>query len=193
MSEAEGFGLKNSGKTAENAQQTNRHPVEAAQTDCALTNPAAVPAKASFKLRWAAGALRLALPLVQRILLPKVGNIAATAASLLFSPLQTSSSAQPVDLEPIEDRLAKLGAQHHGLHNQIIAQNEALGRIEEQLEKMRGVADRTAQEQQELLDDLKSVANKVNIFAFVAVALLAVSVLMNVLLYFYIRQLLHLL
>ena len=45
-------------------------------------------------------------------------------------------------------------------------------------------------EQQELLEDLKGIGNKVNIFAMVALLLLVVSVMVNVILYLHIRRVL---
>jgi len=58
------------------------------------------------------------------------------------------------------------------------------------LEMVREATDRNTLEQQELLEDLKTVSNKVNTFAFVALVLLAVSVVLNIVLYLHIRRVL---
>jgi hypothetical protein len=55
---------------------------------------------------------------------------------------------------------------------------------------VREATDRNTLEQQELLEDLKTVGNKVNAFALIALALLALSVLLNVILYLHIRRVL---
>jgi hypothetical protein len=66
---------------------------------------------------------------------------------------------------------------------QIIDQNSSLKRVEDQLEMVREATDRNTLEQQELIEDLKAVGNKVNTFAFIALGLLAVSIALNVILY----------
>ena len=55
---------------------------------------------------------------------------------------------------------------------------------------VREATDRNTLEQQELLEDLKGVGNKVNVYALVALALLVVSVLLNVILYLHIQRVL---
>jgi hypothetical protein len=55
---------------------------------------------------------------------------------------------------------------------------------------VREATDRNTLEQQELLEDLKTIGNKVNVFALVALALLALSVLLNVILYLHIKRVL---
>jgi len=47
---------------------------------------------------------------------------------------------------------------------------------------------RNTLEQQELLGDLKSVGSKVNVFAFIALALLAASIILNVVFYLEFRH-----
>jgi chromosome segregation ATPase len=95
-----------------------------------------------------------------------------------------------VNLEPLEDGLAELQTQHRDLRNQIVEQNTSLKRVEDQLEMVREATDRNTLEQQELLEDLKTVGTKVTTFAFFALALLAVSILVNVILYLHIRRVL---
>jgi t-SNARE complex subunit (syntaxin) len=76
------------------------------------------------------------------------------------------------------------------LRNRILEQKSALKRVEDQLETVREAADRNSQEQQEMLDDLKAVRKKINTFALLALALLVVSVALNVILYLHIVHLL---
>jgi septal ring factor EnvC (AmiA/AmiB activator) len=95
-----------------------------------------------------------------------------------------------VNLEPLEDGLAELRTQHRDLRNQIVEQNSSLKRVEDHLEMVREATDRNTLEQQELLEDLKSVGNKVNMFALLALVLLALSIVMNVILYLHIKRVL---
>jgi hypothetical protein len=55
---------------------------------------------------------------------------------------------------------------------------------------VREATDRNTLEQQELMEDLKSVGHKVNMIALVALGLLAVSVLLNLVLYLHIQRVL---
>jgi hypothetical protein len=135
----------------------------------------------------AIGALRLALPFVKRILPLLDGNVATSLANFLTPQ---PPPAPPVDLTRFEDGLAELQAGHRDLRDQIVEQNSSLKRVEDQLEMVREATDRNTLEQQELLEDLKSVGNKVNAFAFFALALLAISILLNVILYLHIRRVL---
>jgi hypothetical protein len=141
-------------------------------------------------LQRAASALRAALPYVQRILPLLDGNI-GTAVSNVLSPYpQMHQPPPPVDLEPIEDGLAELQMQHRALRNQFLEQNASLKRVEDQLEAVREATERNSREQEELLDDLQTVRRRVNRFAIPALGLLALSVLLNVLLYLHMRHIL---
>ena len=86
--------------------------------------------------------------------------------------------------------MAELQTQHLELRNQIVEQNTSIKRVEDQLELVREATDRNTLEQQELLEDLKGVGNKVNVYALFALALLVVSVLLNVILYLHIQRVL---
>jgi hypothetical protein len=55
---------------------------------------------------------------------------------------------------------------------------------------VREATDRNTLEQQELLEDLKSVGNKVNIVAVIALGLLGISILLNLVLYLHIQRVL---
>jgi hypothetical protein len=55
---------------------------------------------------------------------------------------------------------------------------------------VREATDRNTLEQQELLEDLKTVGSKINVFALVALVLLAASILLNVILFLHIQRVL---
>jgi hypothetical protein len=138
----------------------------------------------------AVGALRAALPFVQRILPLLDGNIGTAVSNILTPHHHAPPPPPPVNLPPIENGLAELQTQHVELRNQMTEQNSSLKRVEDQLEMVREATDRNTLEQQELVEDLKGVGNKVNLFAFIALGLLAVSVAINVILYLHIVRVL---
>ena len=114
-----------------------------------------------------------------------------TAVSNVLAPHpQPQPQLPPVDLEPLGDGLAALQTQHRDLRNQIAEQNTSLKRVEDQLEMVREATDRNTLEQQELLEDLKAVGSKVTKFALFALALLAISIAVNVILYLHLRRVL---
>jgi hypothetical protein len=135
-------------------------------------------------------ALRAALPFVQRLLPLLDGNVVATVTNLLTPHPQSSKPSPPVNLAPVEDGLAELQTQHRELRNTVVEQTTSLKRVEDQLEMVREATDRNTLEQQELLEDLKTVGGKVNLFAILALALLAVSIILNVILYLHIQRVL---
>ena len=131
------------------------------------------------------------LPFVQRILPLLDGNLGTAVSNILTPyPQHTPPPTPQVNLEPIEDSLTDLQTQHRELRNQVAEQNHSIKRVEDQLELVREATDRNTLEQQELLEDLKGVGNKVNMYALVALALLVVSVLLNVILYLHIQRVL---
>jgi hypothetical protein len=215
MSDEEGFGLKDLGQQTKRASEPHARVVGAplpmgsggrisiaADVDeaerlraipppgRALSNSAgaAASSQAATGFQRAVGALRLALPFVQRILPLLDGNIATSLANFLTP--QPPAPAPPVNLTHVEDRLAGLQADQRDLRDQVVEQNSSLKRVEDQLEMVREATDRNTLEQQELLEDLKAVGNKVNAFAFFALALLGISILLNVILYLHIRRVL---
>ena len=138
-------------------------------------------------------ALRVALPFVQRILPLLDGNIATTVSNILTPRPQPAPAPPPppkVDLAPIQEGLAQLKTQQIELRDQITEQNSSLKRVEDQLEMVREATDRNTLEQQELLEDLKSVGSKVNIVAVIVIGLLTISILVNLLLYMHIQRVL---
>jgi len=137
-------------------------------------------------------AIRAALPWIQRILPLLDGNIGTAVSNFMVPRHQPPSPppAPPVNLAPIEDGLAELQAQQRELRDQVVEQNASLKRVEDQLEAVREATDRNTLEQQELMEDLKVVGNKVNMFSLVALGLLAISVIINVVLYLHIVRVL---
>jgi hypothetical protein len=134
-------------------------------------------------------ALRLTLPLIQRVLPLLDGNVGTAVSNLLNPHLQTPPPP-PVDLAPIEDGLAELRTLHRELRNQAVEQNSLLKRVQDQLQMVREATDHNTLKQQELLADLKAVGKKVNLFAYFALSLLGLSVLLNVVLFLQIRHIL---
>ena len=138
----------------------------------------------------AINAIRAALPFVQRILPLLDGNIGTAVGNMLAPHHHAPPPPPPVNLAPIEEGLADLQAQQTELRDQVVEQNSSLKRVEDQLEMVREATDRNTLEQQELLEDLKTVGNKVNLFAVIALVLLAISVIVNVVLYMHIVRVL---
>jgi hypothetical protein len=134
--------------------------------------------------------VRATLPFIQRILPLLDGNIGTAVSNLIAPPAHRLAPPPPVDLAPIEQGISSLQAQQHELRTQVADQNTSLKRVEDQLEMVREATDRNTLEQQELLEDLKGIGNKVNIFAMIAILLLVVSVMVNVILYLHIKRVL---
>jgi hypothetical protein len=148
------------------------------------------PLEVPSGIQRAVSAIRAALPFVQRILPLLDGNIGAAMSNML-TPHHHAPPPPPVNLVPLQDSLTDLQTQQRELHDQVVEQNSSLKRVEDQLEMVREATDRNTLEQQELLEDLKVVGNKVNLFAFIALGLLAVSIFVNIFLYMQIRSLLR--
>ncbi len=155
-----------------------------------LTNPSPSAGDGPQSLQWFANAVRSALPFVHKLLPLLDGNIGTAVSNVLAPHPQPQPQLPPVDLEPLEDGLAALQTQHRDLRNQIAEQNTSLKRVEDQLEMVREATDRNTLEQQELLEDLKAVGSKVTKFALFALALLAISIAVNVILYLHLRRVL---
>jgi hypothetical protein len=136
----------------------------------------------------AMGVLKQAMPFVQKLLPLLDGNIATAVANLFASRTHITPAAPPVDLTPLNNQLTQIHEQHQDLRTQIIEQNSSLKRVEDQLDMVREATDRNTLEQQELIEDLKAVGNKVNLFALLLFAMLIVSLVLNVMLFLHIKQ-----
>jgi len=176
--------------------------------------PASLPAPATSHdtdpnapksgLHRALDAIRSTLPLVQKLLPMIDGNFATAVGALMASrphptpaPLQAPLPApQPpqivqVDLEPIERGLAEVRNSHRELRGQVQEQVTTLKRVEDQLDRVREATDRNTLEQQELVEDLRSVGNRLGRFAIVGLVFLLVSLGLNIYLIFQLQHILR--
>ncbi len=155
----------------------------------ALASPAAPPdpVVASSSVQRAVNVLRNVVPFVQRILPLLDGNFATAVSNVLTSQ---PKSTPPVNLVPFQEGMTGLQLQQRELRDQVAEQQTSLKRVEDQLDMVREATDRNTLEQQELLEDLKAVGNKVNLIALAAMALLLVSVFLNLFLYLHIQRVL---
>jgi septal ring factor EnvC (AmiA/AmiB activator) len=138
----------------------------------------------------AVNALRATLPIVHQLLPLLGGTLGAAVSNVLGPHSQTAPHPTPINLEPIEDDLAELQTQHRDLRNRLLEHHASLKRVEDQLETVREATDRNAREQDELADDLQSIRKNVHRFAMTALALLVVSLLLNVGLFLHILHVL---
>jgi tRNA/tmRNA/rRNA uracil-C5-methylase (TrmA/RlmC/RlmD family) len=134
-------------------------------------------------------AMRSALPIVQGLLPLLDGNFAGVVSNALTTRPQAPPPPPRLDLEPLEHGLQELRSQQREIRTQLVEQNSSIKRVEDQLEMVREATDRNTLEQQELVEDLKSVGNKMGRYAVAAFALLAMSIAMNVFLYLEFRHL----
>jgi hypothetical protein len=135
-------------------------------------------------------ALRSAMPVVQRLLPLLDGNVLAAIANVLAPRPQAPQAQKTVDTAPLESSLADLKTQHQELRNRVQEQSASVQRIAEQLERLNEVSDRNSAELEELVEELRVAGKKMNIVAFLAFALLAASIALNVVLYLQIHHLL---
>ncbi len=141
-------------------------------------------------MQWAMGALKQAVPFIQRLLPLIDANIANAAAGGSASRPSAPASSSRIDLQPIESGVTELQTQHRELRTQVVEQNASLKRVEDHLEMVREATDRNTLEQQELIEDLKAMASKVNLFALSLLTLLVISVLLNLFLFLHIQRVL---
>jgi hypothetical protein len=156
----------------------------------ALSGPQRTEGEPSSGVQWALGALKQAVPFMQRLLPLIDGNIATAVANLLTSHPHPAPPPPRVDLQPLENSLSELQVQHRDLRTQIVEQNTSLKRVEDQLDMVREATDRNTLEQQELIEDLRAMGNRVNLFALLLLGLIVVSVLLNVFLFLHIQRVL---
>ena len=163
----------------QNMEDTRRRRTAAPPQERALTNtpPSREPPS---NLQRAVSALRATLPIVHQ-LLPLLGGSIGAAVSNVMGPYpQTVPHTTPINIEPIEDDVAELQTQHRDLRNRLLEHHASLKRVEDQLETVREAGDRNAREQEELAEDLQKMRTTVHRFAMIALALLVVSLLLNV-------------
>lgn len=144
--------------------------------------------------------VRTALPYVQKLLPLLDGNLVTTVSALL-APQGTHPQPAPqvtVNLEPVERQMAELrtGQQYlstsqQELRAQVAEQGATLKGVEDQLERVREATDRNTLEQQELVEDLRSVGSRISKLAVVGLVLLGLSVGFNLYLLILLQHLLR--
>jgi len=152
--------------------------------------PAPRPIEDSSGIQRVVNVVRTAIPIVQRLLPLIDGNVATAVVNLIAARPRTQLAPPKVDLGPLEEGLANLQAQHRGLREQMIAQDASLKRVEDRLEMVREATDRNTLEQQELLEDLKTLSGKVKTLAVVGISLLAVGFLLELMMFFHLQRVL---
>jgi len=145
-------------------------------------------------LQRAVAAVRSAIPLVQRLLPLLDGNFATVIGSLVATQPAHHPTPQPqtvhIDLEPVERGLAEVRTSNRELRTQVQEQGANLKRVEDQLERVREATDRNTLEQQELVEDLRSVGSRISTFAVIGLVLLLISLGLNI---YFLVQLQHIL
>lgn len=136
--------------------------------------------------------MRSAIPIVQRLLPLLDGNFATVLSSLVSQQPHHPPPPPPVrvDLEPINRGLAEVRDSQRELKTQLQDQGTSLKRVEDHLERVREATDRNTLEQQELVEDLRSVGSRLSLFAIIGLILLVISMGLNV---FFLVQLQHIL
>ena len=142
----------------------------------------------SSAMQRAMGLLKQAAPFVARLLPLIEGNVTGAVSNLL-SP-RPHPPAPPVDLAPVHDQLSEIQLQHNDLRTTVQEQTTTLKRVEDRLEMVREATDRNTLEQQELIEDLKSMGSRVSRIALGVSLLLLISIAVNLWLYLYIKRVL---
>jgi hypothetical protein len=145
----------------------------------------------SSGMQRAVNAFRMVVPIVQRLLPLLDGNFATAVANLISPRSHPQPAPEPkLSLAPLEEGIAELKTQHHGLREQVIEQSTALKRVSDKLEMVREATDRNTLEQQELLEELKAFSHKVKIGAVVGIGLLTVGFLLELMMFFHLQRVL---
>jgi hypothetical protein len=152
------------------------------------TAPVPPPAEDNTAMQRAMSILKQAAPFVARLLPLIDGNVTAAVSNLL-SPRPHAPSA-PVDLTPVHNQLSEMQMQQNDLRTSVQEQTTSIKRVEDQLELVREATDRNTLEQQEFMEDLKAVSHKVSLIAVGLSILLVLSVVVNLVLYMYVRRVL---
>jgi len=175
---------------AQMQQENSRRPAPIpAVPGRALTRPAQSPSRTdqSSGLQRAAAAVRVVLPMVQKVLPLLDGNIASVVSNIL---LNQSKAPAKANLAPVESALARLHVEQRELRGQVAEQNTSLKRVGDQLELVKEATDRNTLEQQELMEDLASIRKKMKVFAWTGLGLLVLSIVVNVILFLRLQRIL---
>jgi hypothetical protein len=132
--------------------------------------------------------LRVALPLVQKVLPLLEGQVFTTLSNLLAPH---PAALPPTDLSPLETSLADLKTRHMDLVGQLAQQNAALKRVTERLDQLQETSSRNEQEQKALREDLQVAGRKANRVAIAALCLLALSLAANIFLFLHFQSTAH--
>lgn len=155
----------------------------------ALAAPSAA-AEDSSAMQRAMGFLKQAAPFVAHLLPLIDGNFGAAIGNFFSGRPHGAPTQVTVDLAPVKNQLSDLQAQQTEFRSTMQEQTAGLKRVEDQLEMVREATDRNTLEQQELMEDLKSVGHKVNRIALGLSILLLASMIINLYLYYYIKKVL---
>lgn len=172
-------------------------PVEARRTEsipaaarALAAPPVSTEASEATAMQRTLQALRSSLPLLQRLLPLLEGNVLGALAGIMAPQPHAQPAPKPLDLSQVESSLADLKSQQQELRGQALAHDASLKELADQFEKVREATERQMIEQEELVDELKAAGKRMNIVAFLAFALLAASIALNVVLYLQIHRLL---
>jgi len=210
MNESQQFGLNQTGQRASDASEqrpraigsplpiggSSRAPLAASRDDSPIhapQQPGHAPQGATelaASLQRVFSAVCTAFPFLQKVMQGNEGMVVNTVSNMLTPHPPSPNTGSALDLAPIESNLADLRAHHRDLHNQIVEQSTALKRVESQLDLVREATDRNTLEQQELIEDLKTVSGKVYSFSILVLLLLIGSVVLNIFLYLHISRVL---
>ena len=146
------------------------------------------PAQQTSRMEKTVSVLRTILPHALKFL-PLLDGQVGTVVSNLIGP-QSSPRQVAQTLSPLQEGLAQLEEQHMQLRTQIAGQGAALKQIDEQLDTVRKLAEKTAEEQRNLTASLDKVRRRVNGVAIAAVLLLAVLVAVGVVVFVRIQRIL---
>jgi hypothetical protein len=189
----------------ESGQSATARPVDprqeeniAAAARALAAQPTSAEAQDPNALQRTLVSIRNALPLLQKLLPLLDGNILGAVMGMLAHspppqpppPPPPAALAKTVDLSPVEESLTELKKQNRELRGQVATQDAAIKHLAEQLEQVREATERNTHEQEDLVDELKVSGKRMNLVAFLAFALLAASIAMNVVLYLQIHRLL---
>ncbi len=141
-------------------------------------------------LQKALSAVRAALPVVQKLLPLLEGNVAQVLNALMTPHPGHQAPPVKVNLEPVERGLAEVRTSNRELRTQVQEQGVGLKRVEDQLERVREATDRNTLEQQELVEDMRSVGSRMNVLVILGLILIVISLGVNV---FFLVELQHIL
>lgn len=144
----------------------------------------------------AINAVKSALPVAQKLLPLLDGNVISAIGALLAPVVTHHPQPAPppqvhVDLEPVERAITEVRNSHRELRTQVQEQVASMKKVEDQLERVREATDRNTLEQQELVEDLRAVGNKITTFVVAVVVLLVFSLAVNVYLIFQLQHILR--